>query len=342
MEHIEIRSEQYQVLLTEFKKFLVVKGYKEKTQQDIYRCVKELMLYMQERSVTDIKRIDPEKIQEYYHYLNERPNYKRKDSLGLSSSMLNHHIFSMRVFFNWCAQVNAITLHPFTGLSFPKAYSPKRKALSKEHIHRLYRACNTQREKAILGLFYACGLRRSEGVGLDLKDIDYANSKLIVRSGKFGKRREVPIHSKVLGDFRQYQYTERKELIKNHVQGFNQIAEHPFLLNNVGNRMKGDHANGIINKLAQGALFSSLEQKSICLHALRHSVATHFKQNGMPLEKIKQFLGHSSLDITQAYLEGYRLNWSRINQRSTLNSGELGVDRFVKSNSRNRFDQHRI
>ncbi|MBO6516840.1 MAG: tyrosine-type recombinase/integrase [Bacteroidia bacterium] len=329
-----IQSEQYQALLAEFRKFLLVKGYTTTTQHNIAHAIVEMMLYMQERSISDIKRIDPDKIQEYYHYLNERPNYRRKGSKGLSSSMLNHQVFSMRVFFNWCAKVNAIDLHPFTGLSFPKAYSPKRKALTKQQVNNLYRACISQRERAILGLFYGCGLRRSEGVSIDLKDIDYTLGKLTVRSGKFERRREVPIHSKILEDFRAYQFGERRELIKNHVPAFNENSEHPFLLNNAGNRMKGRNANTMVKKIAQRALFSLRERESMSLHSLRHSIATHFKENGMPLEQIKQFLGHSSLDMTQAYLEGYSLNWNQVNNRTKLDADQLVVESIVRADSK--------
>jgi len=341
------QTQQFLALLKEFKKYARVKGYKPGTQSHMYSCIKELFNYCEEHFITDVKDINPEVIQNYYHHLNERPNYRRDNRRGLSSSMIEKHIYAMKTFFTWCYQVNALdrnNAHPFTGLSFPKGYTPPRKALSKEDVLLLYKVSETPLDKALLGVYYACGLRRGEGVKLELNDIDYTNSKLIVQRGKFGKRREVPLHSKVLQDLKQYQFEYRRPLLQYTTHLSKPNDEHPFLLNTRGRRLKGGYANDRIKQLAALARLTSKQQEQISLHHLRHSVATHFKENGMPLEDIQKFLGHSSLDITQAYIEGYRINWKRSHtadgQRVTsIGANRLGVDRVVNGNThiKNRF-----
>jgi len=219
----------------------------------------------------------------------------------LSSSMLGHHVYAWRVFFAWLESIEAIYVNPLTGLDFPRPFSPKRHALLQEEIQKLYAASEQPRDKAILGLFYACGLRRSEGVALNNRDIDYTNGKLIVREGKFDKRREIPLHPKIISHFREYRDSQRIQLIGN---TYSEDAA-AFLINNYSLRMTGNAANDRVKYLAEKAEL----QKSISLHHLRHSVATHLKENGMKMEQIKEYLGHSSLDVTQGYLEGYSSRW---------------------------------
>lgn len=354
MEIIEIHppnTPQFKALSEEFKKYLKVRGYKPGTRSHMYSCIQEMFCYCEAHFLTDVKDINPETIQTYYHYLNDRPNFRRDvdspDNKGLSSSMLEKHIYALKTFFTWCYHVKALDrekAHPFTGLSFPKGYTPPRKALSKEDVFSLYKASESPLDKALLGIFYACGLRRSEGIDLELTDIDFQNGKLIVQQGKFGKRREVPIHSKVLADLRHYQFEYRRSLLENTRHLDKPANEYPFLLNTFGRRMSGSIANKRVKQLAQLARLTPKQQKQVSLHHLRHSVATHFKENGMPLEDIQKFLGHSSLDITQAYIEGYRINWrgaktSENQKGKKLNTEQLDVNRIVSSprNARYRF-----
>lgn len=153
----------------------------------------------------------------------------------------------------------------------------------------------TAQDKALLSLYYGCGLRRSEGTALDIRDIQWSNARLIVRHGKFNKRREIPLHQRVLKDLRHYYQEERPQRLR---------AERPtkaLLINRRGQRMEGKDANIRIQQLAK----STEIERDISLHVLRHGIATHLLDNGMALEHIQKFLGHGSLDVTENYVLGH-------------------------------------
>lgn len=301
MVHLILHSEQYIALLEAFKTHLNAKGYRANTKHSHYICVKELLYKLEESYLTEIKHINSGHIQEHYQYLMHRTKQKR--SGALSASMLSHHVYAWRVFFAWCERIEAIRLNPLAGLDFPRGGSPTRVALSQEEIKKLYAVAETPRDKALLGIYYACGLRRAEGVNLTISDIDFVSKKLIVREGKFAKRRETPLHPAVMEHFKEYAETHRKNLLSMNEK---QNTTH-FLLNNLGVQMRGEMANSRVQYLAEQAGI----KKVITLHHLRHTIATHLKENGMKLEQIKEYLGHSSLDVTQAYLEGYSIRWKR-------------------------------
>jgi integrase/recombinase XerD len=301
MVHLILRSSQFVALLEAFKTHLNAKGYKQGTKHSHYICVKELLYKLEENCLSEIRDINAEHIQEHYQYLMHRPKQKRVGAL--SSSMLSHHVYAWRTFFAWCERIEAIKLNPLAGLDFPHGSSPERIAFSQEEIKKLYQYAETPRDKALLGLYYACGLRRTEGVNVTMQDVDFNSNKLIVREGKFAKRGEIPLHPSVVTHFKEYTESHRKVLLSMNTK------ETPtqFLLNNLGMKMTGDMANGRVQYLAKQAGI----KRVITLHHLRHTIATHLKENGMKLEQIKEYLGHSSLDVTQAYLEGYSIRWKR-------------------------------
>lgn len=148
------------------------------------------------------------------------------------------------------------------------------------------------RDRAILSIYYGCGLRRNEGVNLNLKDIQLKEKLVYVRKGKGNKERYVPMTETVKEDLENYIHVARENLINPRIS--NQEA---FLLSQRGKRI---HENSIairLQKLAEAARIN----KTFGLHALRHSIATHLLQSGMALENVSKFLGHQSLESTQIY-----------------------------------------
>lgn len=263
-------------------------------------CVREFLYQMENSGYGKIDHIGPVQIQEHYQYLLERPNQRR--SGGLSSIMIGHHLFSIRTFFVWLERLEAIEINPMAGLDFPRPVGKKSIALKREQIQALFEVCAEPRDKALLGVFYGCGLRRQEGVDLDVKDVDLFNATLVVRSGKYSKRREIPLQKNTLKIFSDYILNYRPELLKKGNE-----REKAFLLNENGKRVLGNTANRRIHLLARKIGLT----ETINLHRLRHSIATHLMDNGMPMMLIQQFLGHGSLDVTQAYIEGHRLHWNK-------------------------------
>lgn len=291
-------------MIKAFRKHLYEKGFSTGSQDAMPSNVQEFLYRMEEQSIYDIRWIEPKHIQSHYTYLSKRPN-NRHDG-GLSSSMLSHHMHAIRIFFAWLQKLEAIPINPISGLDFPRPDKNPRQALTIDEIKQLYAKAETHREKAILSIYYGCGLRRTEGQDLNRSDIDFHRMVLTVRKGKFGKRREIPMHTSVADQLKEYWTNERQGYISTYTPD-NMKA---FLLNNNGNRMSGASANRMLQAIAERTDI----QKEVCLHVLRHSIATHLKQNGMPIEQIQDILGHASLDMTQNYMTAYRYN--RKNQRT--------------------------
>lgn len=268
--------------IADFKNHLKTLGYSQSSQSMLPTCAAEFAEYTANKPIQEITGKD---IVSYYEYLSERPN-KRRDG-GLSSIMIHHHLYAIRLFLSYHEQNGTITENPISGLHFPKPEGKQREVLTIEEVKQLYEVAETYRERAIIGIFYGCGLRRNEAVALNIKDISFSSSMLIVREGKGRKRRVVPINRQVVGDIKEYLYNER--LAPN--------EETALITNKLGKRTRGDTYYKQMRKLVEKAGI----QKEISLHCLRHSIATHLLENGMSVEYVRDFLGHKHLDATQIY-----------------------------------------
>jgi site-specific recombinase XerD len=141
----------------------------------------------------------------------------------------------------------------------------------------------------MLAVYYGCGLRRNEGVNLDIHDILFDKNLVYVRKGKNYKERYVPMSAGVKEDLQNYIDFVRPVLIKTGAKA--------LFLNQYGKRLGSNSMADRLQNLKEKAEIN----KEAGLHALRHSIATHLLQSGMELEKIKRFLGHASLESTQIY-----------------------------------------
>jgi integrase/recombinase XerD len=150
------------------------------------------------------------------------------------------------------------------------------------------------RDRAILAIFYGCGLRRNEGVNVDVGDINFDRALLHVRKGKNYKERFVPMGKSVMKHLQEYIYDHRPELL----QGSKTESLFVSLLTR---RINGQTIILRIKYLKHQTENAELIEKEIGLHTLRHSIATHLLQSGMKLESIARFLGHSTLESTQIY-----------------------------------------
>lgn len=167
--------------------------------------------------------------------------------------------------------------------------------LTKHELNQLYDAITDTilgvRDKAMLAIFYGCGLRLNEGASLELKDIDSDKKILHVRKGKQYKERYVPIAEKNFEEIKLYIDYARPQLLQQYK------TEALFIDANKGRAMRKQSLYIRIKQLSRKAKL----KKKIGTHTLRHSIATHLLQSGMKLERIQQFLGHADMDSTQIY-----------------------------------------
>ena len=310
MSKVELQSPQFRVLQYEFDKRIIAENYSTRGAGAYQTCVKEFLWWMELHGTTKIIRVESSTMIDYYEYITTRPNKLREGVL--SESMINQHLFSLRLFFDYLLetkQVESVVLIP----KFSHGNAKERNIASQEEITLLYKHCKTKLEKAILGLAYGCGLRRSEMEDLNTNDLNYSNGILVVREGKNRKRRDVPMSDSVIKDLKDYLIHERPLYLKEHNQ-----LELAFLVNNKGKRLKGDHANDILKEIIARTKNNELIKKEITLHCLRHSIAGHLLDNGADIEFIRDFLGHSEIDTSSIYA---RKNKQR--QKMRFNTSKL-------------------
>lgn len=142
-----------------------------------------------------------------------------------------------------------------------------------------------------------CGLRAGEMERCNVEDIRLRDRLLIVPRGKGLKRRVVPMSAGVAEDLRGYYYGERESLVK----GRHQSVQKAFMLHDRGGRMRKYTYNKRLKRLIERSGSELIRNKQITIHSLRHSIATHLIERGIPVEQVRQFLGHSQLETTQIY-----------------------------------------
>lgn len=284
-------------MITEFKTYLVNVGYGKGSVDGMPRRVSS---FLTRYNITDPKAATRAHILDFHQWLQTRPN--ERTGGGISESHIHHHLYALRMFFAWCEQTGQLKENPISGLVFRRGEKVRREPLTPEEIKALYEAAVTDRERAMLHLLYSCGLRRTEAVMLEVADIHFKARMLYVRRGKGRKRRAIPITEKVSDALECYLLTERAEPPARKGNG-SMKYNHPtaFVLNKLGGRMSGDTCNGLIRLLKQRAGL----QRPVTPHYLRHSIATHLLEAGVPIEQVKDFLGHSQLEATQLYATVY-------------------------------------
>jgi integrase/recombinase XerD len=267
---------------------------------------REFFCYLEGKSITDLSAVSPKDISEYYQYLKTRPN--RRGAGTLSESMQHSHLWALRVLFSYLLSDGEISSDPFSTLSFPAPQKKEREVLSRKEIGQLYQVCECHRDRALLGLFYGCGLRRNEVEALTVKDISFRGKLVYVRSGKGKRRRVVPVTGRVIEDLKGYYYQERVHVV--HKQKAVMQGSLPaFLLNANGSRMRGQ---SLWRRLRILALKSRIKDpERVTLHSLRHSIATHLLDSGLSVEQVRDFLGHTHLESTQVYTRVGRKHFSK-------------------------------
>lgn len=287
------------MLVASYKEWLDILGYAESTVYYLPNHLQEFFYYLECQGHTELRTITAKIIKEYYHKLKERANERRSGSL--SKSYLNKHQQALKKFREYLQNHNYTDFNIHLK-SETNPTEEKINILTQEEIKELFRATGYShsdqrfrlRDRAILTVLYSCGLRRNEAVHLDISDILFDKERVFVRKGKNYKERYVPINRRNAKILEDYIYDARPE--------FYQAKESEALfINHHGTRMLGTTFSNRLKAIVATTENKTIMDKKITLHILRHSIATHLLQREVPLESIKTFLGHSSLESTQIY-----------------------------------------
>jgi integrase/recombinase XerD len=218
----------------------------------------------------------------------------REDRAPVAATTLGRKVACLRSFYRHLRREEIIDHDPTAELRGPRKPQRLPRVLSREEVQRLLSGPQGQgtlvlRDRALLEVMYACGLRASEAVGLELGDLDLEEGLLCAR-GKGSKERIVPIGRQALAALAAYLRSGRPELIGERVQS----------------RLMVNHRGGPLTrqglyKIVQGyARRAGLEEK-MSPHTLRHTFATHLLAGGCDLRSLQEMLGHADLATTQVY-----------------------------------------
>jgi integrase/recombinase XerD len=335
MKSLPIKNASFRFLEQSFKEWLDILGYAPSTVYNLPVHIRELLFYLEKQGINHIKELEIKHIHAHYEKLKERSNQRR--SGGISNGHLNKHIQALRKFTDYLRKVGRIQL---PALKLEHQEEDKRPVyLTEQEIELLFKASEQRpekvnvseatllamqaRDRAMLVVFYGCGLRRNEGVHVNLSDINFDRSILHVRKGKNYKERLVPISKRSLKHLQEYIYDHRGELTRSSIDA--------LFISQRGFRMQGQSLMIRLKSLQYKTNDLTLQEKEIGLHTLRHSIATHLLSAGMKLESISRFLGHSSLESTQIYThlagveESQEQNYPNIPNYET---GKLSEDEY--------------
>ncbi len=210
---------------------------------------------------------------------------------GMSSKSLQRELSAIRSFHAFLLKHGIVELNPAHYVKAPKAARLLPKTLDVDQITGLLEAGTSSdleiRDVAMFELFYSSGLRLAELAALDMADVDLNDRSLIVRSGKGGKARILPIGSKAITAIQNW-LTQRKTLA---------VGETAVFTSNRGTRLG---RRSIELRLEQWCKKKSIVER-VHPHKLRHSFASHLLESSQDLSAVQELLGHSSLSTTQIY-----------------------------------------
>ena len=267
--------------IDEFCNYLLIdKHYSNNTIESYKRDLTKFYVYIDK----DLKKVSKDDIKNYLKHL-----YDDK----MNERSIARNISTLKSFYKFLNISKIINNNPVDSISSPKLGKKLPNTLSEEDINKLLDIKLIDnysfRNKAMLELMYATGLRVSELVNLKVYDVNLEEA-IVKTIGKGSKERIIPIGDYALNALKVYINEYRSSLFKREVNDY-------LFLNNHGKQMTRQGFFKIIKKLAseQGI------KKDFSPHTLRHSFATHLLKYGADLRIIQELLGHSDVSTTQIY-----------------------------------------
>lgn len=264
------------------------------TEMSYRRDLVKVKNYMEEQGISDVKKITSTNLNSYILYLEKNK---------FSAATISRNIASLKAFYHYMYKEGMVSEDPAEALHAPKIEKKMPEILSTEEVVRLLEqpsgdSSKEIRDKAMLELLYATGIRVTELITLKLKDVNLQMGYLVCKDG--GKERVIPFGNEAKSALVRYLGGTRAAMISD--------ADSEYLFVNCsGQPMSRQGFWKLIKYYAKRAGIV----EDITPHTLRHSFAAHLVENGADLRSVQEMLGHSDISTTQIYAN---MNHNRIRE----------------------------
>ena len=271
-----------------FKSYILVeRNFSKHTAKAYCTDVLDFLLWLGDTSCEDVSF---SKVREYLHFI-QKFQYKK--------TTVARKIASLRTFYKYLFKEKRVEANPAMNLNSPKRIRPLPKFLSTYEVEQILN--NTKidtpagyRNKTILELLWATGMRISELSGLNFEDLNLDENEIRV-FGKGAKERIVLISDRAKSYLKRYIETARPLVAKGYHVDTDETS--PVFINNTGYRLQPKTVRNVINDIVEKIDLP----KHVTPHVFRHSFATHLIENGADLRVVQELLGHASISNTQIY-----------------------------------------
>ena len=275
--------------LEDFKSYIIAeKNFSQHTAKAYCSDILSFLVWMDDESCEEVNF---SKIRDYIHFI-QKFNYKK--------TTVARKIASLRTFYKYLYREQKIDSNPAMNLNNPKRPKSLPKFLTPDEVEQiLYNTKNETpagyRNRTILELLWATGMRISELSGLNFGDLNLEHNEIRV-FGKGSKERIILVTDRAKSFLERYIETARALIPK----GFPvppQDEDSPVFINNTGYRLQTRTVRNVINEVVEKINLP----KHVTPHVFRHSFATHLIENGADLRIVQELLGHASISNTQIY-----------------------------------------
>lgn len=295
--------------ITEFKRLLQARGYAPATIEAYWRDIKQFRDYLLDRGITDMRQVTREVIFDYQENVNKQPVATETKALKLRA---------VKRLFERLVESNRLLINPAEGLvETCRVNRPVGTVLSIEEIRTLLNAPDLSfsmqiRNRAIMEVLYASGIRHDELLRLEVYDADLKEGTLFIRKGKGRKQRVVPLGKRATGWLREY-----LEKVRSRSARLNPKARTLFL----------DRSGRPISGMAIRAFLQAYRkeagiEKPVSVHTFRRTCATHLLQQGADIRYVQKLLGHAHLKTTQQYTKAAPTDIKQTHSRTHPNAQE--------------------
>ena len=287
-------KDKWPILKARYLEHLKAKGYAARTVEAIEAHLRFFFGYLDRETKTrDLAELAQEDLAAYQNWLYFAPSAKGDKPLSLTAQ--HNRLWAVQGLFHHLCGQGALFHDPSASLEKPRCRAPlPRVILKPKEILSLLKSPNVEkplglRDRAVIEMLYATGMRNAEMLGLKLEDIDREAGQVRV-TGKGGKERIVPVGRIALNWLWRYLEEARPLLLSGAGRGL-------VFLSKKGKPLGRSDLDLLVKRHVKKAGLP----EAACPHALRHTCATHLLQAGADIRSIQVLLGHASLATTQVY-----------------------------------------